>query len=227
MVDLMTQFSFRLLKCQALIFFQNILDLNKIFNLLKVQIKEISKSFLKYFKFIYLFEYTETFWHFDNVKFYGQYLIFNIYLIKELASNFIETLKVNSNYQRFIHLFEYQLDVIDAMMGNIDPKSNAITNIQRKINMNFILIDIKKKPLIYAILTYLKCKYHLNLCDYENELIYSEKVLRYIATQNKIKLQILQLTEDQQDVGINLGIQMSTPQFLQRIKNIGIQLSYR
>ncbi|CAD8122840.1 unnamed protein product [Paramecium sonneborni] len=189
MVDLMTQFSFRLLQCQALIFFKKHPGFEQDLQIIESLYKGDNNCIPYPNK--YLFEYTETFCHFDNVKFYGQYLLFNImmnqnfYLIKELASNFIETLKVNSSYQRFIHIFEYQLDVIDAMIGNIDPKKQRNYKYLEKNQYELHLNNYKEKTLIYAILAYLQCKYHLNLCDYENALIYSEKVLRYVATYLK------------------------------------------
>ena len=33
---------------------------------------------------------------------------------------------------------------------------------------------------MYALLAYLKCRFHLNLIDYENALKYSQKTLSYI-----------------------------------------------
>lgn len=40
--------------------------------------------------------------------------------------------------------------------------------------------EYKETTLIYAILAQLKCRFYLNLLDFENALKYSEKTLSYI-----------------------------------------------
>ncbi|CAD8050369.1 unnamed protein product [Paramecium primaurelia] len=197
LADLMTQFSLKLIQCQALIFekkhngFEQ--DLYVIESLYKG-----NNNCIPYPE-KYLFEYSETFYHFEDVKFYAQYILFNImmnqnyYLMQEIASKVIKTLKGNQIYCRLIHIFEYQLDAINAMIGKIDPKTQRNYQDLEKIESDLSLNNYLEKTLIYAILALLQCKYHLNLIDYENALKYSEKVLKYVVTYLKQEQTILSI----------------------------------
>ncbi|CAK66063.1 unnamed protein product (macronuclear) [Paramecium tetraurelia] len=197
LVDLMTQFSLRLIQCEAPIFDKKHQGFEQ--DLYVVESLYKSNHNCIPYPQKYLFEYTDTFYNFEDIKFYAQYILFNImmnqnyFLIQEIVTKLINTLKGNAIYCRFIHIFEYQLDAIQAMIGKIDPKKQRNYQDQEKIESDLNLNNYLERTLIYAILALLQCKYHLNLFDYENALKYSEKVLKYVVTFLKQEQTILSI----------------------------------
>ncbi|CAD8075699.1 unnamed protein product [Paramecium primaurelia] len=203
MIDLVYQFSQRLLYSKAFIFHKIHPDFEQDLRILENIYK--NKNTCLPFPSKWLFEYTPSFLYFEDLKFNCQYLLFNLmmhqdyYLISEIL---IETLSMLQNQQqlcRLMHLFESIQDVVNAMIGNIDPKKQYILRIS----------EYKETTLIYALLAHLKCRFHLNLIDYENALKYSEKTLSYIDACLKQQRTIISIINNEivQEYPINTTLQ--------------------
>ncbi|CAD8097617.1 unnamed protein product [Paramecium sonneborni] len=190
-VDLMYQLIQRLLQSQAFIFHkihkgfeQDLMIIDSIF-------KDNSNCLPAPYK--YLFEYTNNFLYFEDVKFNSQYLLFNLmmnqdfFLIQEIIQESINTLKSQPQLIRLMHIFELLLDVVNAMIGYSEPQQQYI----------FKLNDYIEGTLIHAILAHLQCKYFMNLIDYENALKFSQIILQYIKTFMKQEKTIVSLFNDQ------------------------------
>ncbi|CAD8121529.1 unnamed protein product [Paramecium sonneborni] len=174
MFDLVYQFSQRLLNSKAFIFHKIHKGFEQDLIILESIYKNKNNCLLAPSK--YLFEYTQQFLYFDDLKFNCQYQLFNLmmhqdyYLISEILVETLSVLQHQPQLIRLLHLFQSLLDVVNALLGNIDPKKKYLISI----------CEYKETTLMYALLAHLKCKFHLNLIDYETALIYSEKTLSYI-----------------------------------------------
>ncbi|CAD8173876.1 unnamed protein product [Paramecium octaurelia] len=190
-VDLMYQLIQRLLQSQAFIFHKIHQGFEKDLMIVECIFKDTSNYLPAPSK--YLFEYTNSYLYFEDVKFNSQYLLFNLMmnqdylLIQEIIKESILQLKKQPQLIRIMHLFESLLDVVNAMIGYEEPKQQYI----------FKLNDYAEGTLMHALLAHLQCKYYMNLIDYENALKYSEIILQYINTYMKQEKTILSLFNNQ------------------------------
>ncbi|CAD8179383.1 unnamed protein product [Paramecium pentaurelia] len=188
-VDLMYQLIQRLLQSQAFIF-------HKIHEGFEKDLMIVDGIFKNNNNFLpvpskYLFEYTNNFLYFEDVKFNSQYLLFNLmmhqdyFLIQEIIQESILQLKNQPQLIRIMHLFESLLDAVNSIIGYSEPKQ------QYRLN------DYAQGTLMHALLAHFQCKYYMNLIDYENALKYSEIILQYISTYMKQEKTIISLFNDQ------------------------------
>ncbi|CAK82632.1 unnamed protein product (macronuclear) [Paramecium tetraurelia] len=203
MFDLIYQFSQRLLNSQAFIFHKIHSGFDQDLQILENVYKNKSNCLPLPSK--YLYEYTPNFLYFEDIKFNCQYLLFNLminqdyHLISEILVETLSILQNQTQLIRLMHLFESLLDVVNAMMGNIEPKKQYITR----------LGEYKETTLMYALLSQLKCRFHLNLIDYENALKYSNKTLSYIDACLKQQRTIISIANNEivQEYPINTTLQ--------------------